>query len=106
MYLVHFSLPDGKHLMLMNSHPSVAGEHAKRLAGQNPDAVVDKVEILQSQEHFDAAVAAIRDENPGRQLANELGLDSTNRILTDPTIARTLAEQQGNAPINGGAGCC
>lgn len=114
-YLITFSLPDGKHLQVMNAHPSVVEDHARRFVSHNPDGKFISVVPLQSEQHLQEAIDALRAENPGRPLANELGLDTPNRIMADPQIARDLAAQQQAATMassaappqpGGGFGCC
>lgn len=119
LYLIRYSLPDGKHLMTMNAHPSVAEKDAKIFVGRNPDAKFESFEILQSEQQLLDEIEKIRAENPNRPLANELGLDTPERIMTDPTIARNLAASMaqtgegapqppliGVNPDAGGVGCC
>lgn len=107
MYLVYFSLPDGKHLMAMNAHPSVIKAHAHAIISQNPDAKFDPNDIVEMThpDQIAEAEAKLRSENPDRPLAGDLGLDSPNRILTNPEIARELATQQGIS-MSAGGGCC
>lgn len=112
LYLVTFSLPDGKHLMIQNSHPSVARQHAIDKLSLNEDAKLISIERLRDQAHHEEAKAALLAEDPHRIGAEELGLDTPNRILNDPQIARDVAAQrlQAGTPApaepSGGFGCC
>lgn len=100
-----FKLPDGDHIMSMNTFidPGLRGDDrhavlvdkAIRLVAQNPDAEIDQDSIVEYQdkpELLDKMVQQLRDEarKAGRPLADDLGLDSNARLLTNPEVARTV----------------
>jgi len=89
-YLVHFTLPDGEHILTGFSSPNIeiARKHYERIITQNSEAKFDpnKVVKINSPEDVEAAIAALREKDPSRPLATDLGLDSPNRILTNPEV--------------------
>jgi hypothetical protein len=89
-YIVHFTLPDGEHILTGFSSPDmkVATEHYRRIVTQNPEATFDpaKVKVIKDPAEVDAAIAALREQDPSRPLATDLGLDSPVRILTNPSV--------------------
>jgi hypothetical protein len=88
-YLVRFDLPDGEHLItgVSSQDINVAREHYKRIVEQNPEAKFypEKVEPA-TPEQVEAAIQALREKDQSRPLATDLGLDSPNRILSNPEV--------------------
>jgi hypothetical protein len=89
-YLVHFTLPDGEHILTGFSTPNIeiATEHYRRIVMQNPEATFDptKVKAIYDASEVEAAIQALRDKDPSRPLATDLGLDSPARVLTNPEV--------------------
>lgn len=97
-YLLRFSLPDGEHLAVIDA-PEVVDEasaqlvtnHAHAALSQNRDYKLGDIEPLNSILDVQKHVEELKARNPNRPLAHELGLDTPNRILTNPEIPRGLA---------------
>jgi hypothetical protein len=103
-YLVRFTLPDGEHLGVIDSievknerDAQFVTNAATLSLGQNPDAKLLDIEPLKSLEDLQRQVNELKARNPERPLASELGLDTPNRILTNPEIPRGLASMYGTA---------
>jgi uncharacterized protein YecE (DUF72 family) len=105
LYMFRFNLPDGVHIAGHRDIPirkgnaeDLAGVHQriKQWASQNDDAVVDFDSLTPVDDYTVIAEAAkrLKEENPERPLANEMGLDTPNRVMTDPSIARAHAPVQ------------
>ena len=100
-FMFQIMLPDGKHLLVHKCHMNVnTQEDVEKLykeldkaVSQNPDAKVLYETVRQFTDHSEVEAAAkkLREEDPSRPLATDLGLDATNRLLADPSIARTIA---------------
>lgn len=88
-YLVRFTLPDGDHLItgISSQDIRVAREHYRRIVTQNPEATFDPEKVTPATpEQVEAAIAELRDRDPSRPLATDLGLDTPNRVLTNPEV--------------------
>lgn len=107
-YMLRFKLPDGEHLAGGNSIRATTPDQLAFVYNefrshirQNPDAEIDPATFLtqfNTREELDAALAAgdaeLRAADPNRKLASDLPLDTPQRLLTDPEIARFLKSQQ------------
>ena len=103
-YMFRFKLPDGWHIAthkctIRPKNEDEVKELFKSIAGPimiNPDAEIDfnSVRVVTDPAQIDKAVAELKAENPERILGHELGLDVTNRLLTNPEVARTIAAAQ------------
>src|SRR4051812_45418846 len=98
-----FKLPDGDHIATHNTYvdPKWTKEEKqahlvatiKQALSQSPDAELLEDSLVDQSEKpgtLHEMVRKLREENPDRPLANDLGLDANNRLLTNPEIARTL----------------
>jgi hypothetical protein len=86
-YQVTFTLPDGEHIIagFSSDNINVARQHYRRIVEQNPEARFDPAKVVPSTpDQVKAAVEAMRTADPSRPLATDLGLDSPNRVLTNP----------------------
>lgn len=103
-FAFRFSLPDGDHIgrHTMHIRSDIKKDGVRKAVidsinkglGQNEDAHFDG-NVLEESTHdhsvIDKMVAKLRAENPNRPLANDLGLDTNNRLLTNPEVARNIA---------------
>lgn len=98
-YLVPVMFPDGMRILEGFTSPDKeeAIRHIRQAIETNPDIQFDPKDIQWNvtPEESQAAKDKWLEENPGRVPAREMGLDTGNRLLTDPQIARDLAAQQG-----------
>lgn len=117
-YMFRFNLPDGPHIA---THRTVTRpkddkdqeaiiklrDEINKAIGQNPDATIewDSLRAVKSHEEIVAAVNDLKAEDPDRPLAHELGIDATNRFLTNPEVAQTLAaaNEMRKAGVGGGS---
>ena len=100
-FMFQIVLPDGKHILVHRTHVELRNsddvkklhEEIARVVSSNPDAVYLPETLRQISSHDEVveAVKKLREEEPSRPLATDLGLDATNRLLTNPEIARTIA---------------
>lgn len=101
-YIVHFTLPDGRHVAVMDSIVIEGEEDAKFVTSacmmalsQNPDAKLDDIVPMQSMTQLQGEVDKLKAENTNRPLADDLVaqgvIDEPNRLLTNPEIPRGLA---------------
>lgn len=101
LYMFRFELPDGVHIAThrtvlrpkTSEEVKALHEQISKAIMQNPDAVIDwnSLKAVKDPNEIEKAVEALRKENPSRPLAQDLGLDATNRLLTNPEVARTIA---------------
>lgn len=100
LYMFRFTLPDGVHIAAHRDMPSVTPEMKEAVmdrirmwASQNPDAQVDfnSLKAVKSLDEIADAAKQLQAENPERRLATDLGLDTPNRIMTNPDLARANA---------------
>lgn len=109
-YFFYVELPDGKHLLVHNTNNQARNKEEiadlykelEQCVAQNPDARVLYDTVRQYSDHSEVLAEAkkLREEDPDRPLATDLGLDRTNRLLTNPEVSRTIASarelQQGS----------
>jgi hypothetical protein len=116
-YIFRFTLPDGPHIAVHRSikrprnEEEVKALHQDILVatvGQNPDCEVDfstlrAVAEKDLEKEIAEEARKLKEENPDRPLANELGLDHTNRLLSNPDVAKVVAaansQREGNSGI-------
>jgi hypothetical protein len=106
-YLVRFKLADGEHVACahaIKAHNDAERAHVTREIVRamnatsveypqgNPDFAI--IEISEAGHPEVAAAAAKLQADPNRIGAEQLGLDTPNRILTDPSITQRLAADQ------------
>lgn len=89
LYMIPFSAPDGEHIAAGHSTTNI--EHARnefeRVIKLNPEAVYDRQRVVPATvEEVQAAIKALREKDPSRPLATDMGFDTPNRILTDPHL--------------------
>lgn len=85
-YAVHFTLPDGEHLLAVLSHPSVIRTHLAQLVVEHnerlPDTPIKITKWYQATvEMIDEAAAAINMNNPDRLTVDERYGANRNRLL-------------------------
>jgi hypothetical protein len=107
IYAFRATFPDGDHILTHNCPwwPDADGKIPQRVfdninvaISQNPDVKVrqDSLKLISNKPALlDEMIDALRSEEPNRPLANDLGLDKTNRLLTNPEISRGIAAAQG-----------
>lgn len=101
LYAVRFNLPDGEHIMAVHSVATrvqadadfVRGE-VNKILSTNPDSELISIEMVEGPHVFKQMEDDLRAKNPDRPLAGDLNLDTANRLLTNPQIARDLAASQ------------
>jgi hypothetical protein len=104
IYMFRFNLPDGVHLAghrtttpwQTDEDKQSIVDDIKRHLSQNPDAVLieDSIKPVKSYDEIMDAAKQLKAENPERKLAHEMGLDTPNRLLTNPDVARAYAPPQ------------
>lgn len=101
LYQVNFDLPDGEHIMAVHSisirtsgDAAFVREKITKLVKVNPDANNIRIKAVRDPEEIEKAAKELHEANPDRILADDLGLDTANRLLTDPSIARNLGAAQ------------
>lgn len=88
-YQVTFTLPDGEHIIagFSSENINIARQHYRRIVEQNPEARFDPAKVVPSTpDKVKAAVDSMRAADPSRPLADNLGLDTPNRVLTNPEV--------------------
>lgn len=99
LYAFRVEMPHGPVLLShRNIHAKTPAERAfvlreiQKSISQNPDIQFDprNVWILDNVEELQAMAQALKSET-GKPLATELGLDTPNRLITNPEISRNLA---------------
>lgn len=89
LYMIRFTAPDGEHIAAGHSTTNI--EHARnefeRIITMNPEAVYDRERVVPATiEQIQAAERELREKDPSRPLATDMGFDTPNRILTDPHL--------------------
>lgn len=108
IYFFRATFPDGDHILTHNCAwwPDADGKIPQRVidninqaVSQNPDVRIrtDSLRVMRSPNDLQAAIDQLRSEDVNRPLANDLGLDKTNRLLTNPEVSRGIAAAQGKS---------
>jgi hypothetical protein len=89
LYLIPFELPDGPHIAAGygSENAEKAGRQFAPAILQNPEAKYDPTKIRRAtHEEIEQAARELREQDPSRPLATDLGLDSPARVLTNPEV--------------------
>jgi hypothetical protein len=97
-YLLPVNFPDGVRIVEGFTTPDrdVAIQHIRQALETNPDVTfnVEDIQWNVTPEQSESMRAKWAEENPDRVPAREMGLDTGNRLITNPQIARDLAAQK------------
>jgi hypothetical protein len=109
LYLVRFTDAAGDHIAASHAPryatPAQKAAVEKRISDAlrpasvdfpegNPDIRVTEIKLVDDPAVIQKAVDDLKNQQPNRVGADELGLDTPNRILNDPTISRDIAANQ------------
>lgn len=115
LYLVRFELPDGEHLASLRSvaltdenAAAFVTRDARTKLATNEDVKILDIEPIpdgdEGEKFIQENTRKLYEKYPDRVGAEQLGLDTPNRIITDPEIARGLASRlKGGGNVPGGA---